>query len=270
MQALGAVNELEDSDRYGQRLRALHERVKRVSEKFDRESAIVRTLYHFYFHHLLPLIGGVISGHRTAYKYLPRSVANFPAEPALARRMSDAGFVDVRWTSLTFGIAAIHVGRRVPVYRKLGEFRTKRLREIMHAVLAELKDEAFTETLPAELQHLATSGALSTTALMSGTPSAVPSHGPPSSPRSTPNRQASVTDTEGTIRATDIKASIALVLHGLLFSGVLSVTKDLGGRPEFERLLSESNGRPPEVPPAPPLPEISAAEFLRRKRQGPT
>jgi ATP-dependent DNA helicase RecG len=48
-------------------------------------------------------------------------------------------------------LAAIHVGRRVPVYRKLGEFRTKRLREIVHAVLARLDDEAFTETLPEEL-----------------------------------------------------------------------------------------------------------------------
>ncbi|HEX6625049.1 MAG TPA: ATP-dependent DNA helicase RecG, partial [Pyrinomonadaceae bacterium] len=48
-------------------------------------------------------------------------------------------------------LAAIHVGRRVPVYRKLGEFRTKRLREIMHAVLASLDDEAFEETLPADL-----------------------------------------------------------------------------------------------------------------------
>jgi demethylmenaquinone methyltransferase / 2-methoxy-6-polyprenyl-1,4-benzoquinol methylase len=75
-------------------------------------SAVVRTLYHFYFHHLLPFIGGVISGHRTAYKYLPRSVANFPSEPTLARRMTDAGFVDVRWESLSLGIAAIHVGRK--------------------------------------------------------------------------------------------------------------------------------------------------------------
>ncbi|MDQ3805561.1 MAG: ATP-dependent DNA helicase RecG [Acidobacteriota bacterium] len=48
-------------------------------------------------------------------------------------------------------LAAIHVGRRVPVYRKLGEFRTKRLRELMHAVLGLLDDEAFAETLPAEL-----------------------------------------------------------------------------------------------------------------------
>jgi demethylmenaquinone methyltransferase/2-methoxy-6-polyprenyl-1,4-benzoquinol methylase len=74
--------------------------------------AIVRTLYHFYFHHLLPLIGGIISGHRTAYSYLPKSVAHFPAEPELARRMTEAGFTDVRWDSLSLGIAAIHVGRK--------------------------------------------------------------------------------------------------------------------------------------------------------------
>ena len=48
-------------------------------------------------------------------------------------------------------LAAIHVGRRVPVYRKLGEFRTKRLREVMHAVLGRLEDESIEETLPADL-----------------------------------------------------------------------------------------------------------------------
>ncbi|HVF41604.1 MAG TPA: ATP-dependent DNA helicase RecG [Pyrinomonadaceae bacterium] len=48
-------------------------------------------------------------------------------------------------------LAAIHVARRVPVYRKLGEFRTKRLREIVHAVLSRLEDGAFEETLPADL-----------------------------------------------------------------------------------------------------------------------
>ena len=47
--------------------------------------------------------------------------------------------------------AAIHVGRRVPVYRKLGEFRTKRLREIMHAVLSRLDDASVEETLPPDL-----------------------------------------------------------------------------------------------------------------------
>lgn len=75
-------------------------------------SALVRVLYRLYFHRVLPVLGGLISGHRTAYRYLPQSVAHFPAEPELARRMSAAGFDDVRWTSLSLGIAAIHTGRR--------------------------------------------------------------------------------------------------------------------------------------------------------------
>ena len=73
-------------------------------------NAAVRAFYHFYFHRILPFIGGVVSGHRAAYRYLPASVAHFPAEEELAARLRAAGFADVRWTSLTFGIAAIHVG----------------------------------------------------------------------------------------------------------------------------------------------------------------
>ncbi|HZI62859.1 MAG TPA: ATP-dependent DNA helicase RecG [Pyrinomonadaceae bacterium] len=52
-------------------------------------------------------------------------------------------------------LAAIHVARRVPVYRKLGDFNSKRIREIMHAALAQLDNEAIEETLPAELQKRA-------------------------------------------------------------------------------------------------------------------
>lgn len=52
-------------------------------------------------------------------------------------------------------LAAIHVARRVPVYRKLGEFNSKRIREIMHAALAQLDDAAIEETLPPDLQKRA-------------------------------------------------------------------------------------------------------------------
>jgi demethylmenaquinone methyltransferase / 2-methoxy-6-polyprenyl-1,4-benzoquinol methylase len=76
-------------------------------------SSIVRGLYHLYFHHLLPQIGALVSGHRTAYAYLPRSVANFPIEEKLADRMRSAGFVDVNWRTLTFGVAAIHTGTKL-------------------------------------------------------------------------------------------------------------------------------------------------------------
>jgi demethylmenaquinone methyltransferase / 2-methoxy-6-polyprenyl-1,4-benzoquinol methylase len=72
----------------------------------------LRVLYQLYFHHVLPLLGRLISGHRTAYQYLPRSVANFPVEEELASRMEAAGFTRVSWSSLSFGVAAIHVGER--------------------------------------------------------------------------------------------------------------------------------------------------------------
>ena len=79
---------------------------------------VLRVLYQLYFHHVLPLIGRMISGHRTAYKYLPRSVANFPVEEELARRMEAAGFAKVSWRSLSFGVAAIHVAERPMPGRK--------------------------------------------------------------------------------------------------------------------------------------------------------
>lgn len=72
--------------------------------------AIVRAFYHLYFHHVLPLIGKLVSGHGTAYTYLPMSVSHFPTEETLATRLRAAGFTAVTWQRLTFGIAAIHVG----------------------------------------------------------------------------------------------------------------------------------------------------------------
>ncbi len=75
-------------------------------------SAIVRAGYHAYFHHILPQIGALVSGHRTAYAYLPRSVANFPIEEDLAARFRHAGFADVQWRTLTLGVAAIHLGAK--------------------------------------------------------------------------------------------------------------------------------------------------------------
>ncbi len=75
-------------------------------------SALVRAGNDLYCRVLLPLIGRVVSGHPTAYRYLPESVARFPDAPALARRLERAGFRDVQWEHRTLGIVAIHVGVR--------------------------------------------------------------------------------------------------------------------------------------------------------------
>jgi demethylmenaquinone methyltransferase/2-methoxy-6-polyprenyl-1,4-benzoquinol methylase len=69
---------------------------------------LFRAAYHFYFHRVLPWIGGDISGHRSAYSYLPLSVERFPSEPELAARLRRAGFDDVQWRTLTLGAVAIH------------------------------------------------------------------------------------------------------------------------------------------------------------------
>lgn len=73
-------------------------------------NAVVRAAYHAYFRRVLPAVGRLVSGHATAYRYLPASVAHFPPEPVLAERMRAAGFSEVRWDGLTLGVAAIHVG----------------------------------------------------------------------------------------------------------------------------------------------------------------
>lgn len=75
-------------------------------------SAVMRAVYGFYSSRVLPLIGGLISGNRGAYRYLPESIAQFPEAAALADRMHAAGFRDVRWELLTLGTVAIHVGIR--------------------------------------------------------------------------------------------------------------------------------------------------------------
>ena len=73
--------------------------------------APVRWFYHAYFHNVLPLIGRLVSGHHSAYTYLPMSVSQFPTGDELAARMRGAGFASVTWQPLTLGIAAIHVGQ---------------------------------------------------------------------------------------------------------------------------------------------------------------
>ena len=71
---------------------------------------VFRAGYLFYFNRVLPVIGGIVSGHGSAYHYLPRSVMHFPEGGELADRMRTAGFVNVSWRPLTLGIAALHVG----------------------------------------------------------------------------------------------------------------------------------------------------------------
>jgi demethylmenaquinone methyltransferase/2-methoxy-6-polyprenyl-1,4-benzoquinol methylase len=81
--------------------------------EFSRPSnSVLRMLFGIYFRNLLPLLGGIISGSRSAYIYLPSSVAQFPDQQQLAGLIEQAGFDRVSYENLTGGIAALHLGRR--------------------------------------------------------------------------------------------------------------------------------------------------------------
>jgi demethylmenaquinone methyltransferase/2-methoxy-6-polyprenyl-1,4-benzoquinol methylase len=71
-----------------------------------------RQLFRFYFTRVLPRIGGIVSGSRGAYEYLPRSVSAFPNQRRLAGMLKSAGFEEVEYRNLTGGVAALHTGRR--------------------------------------------------------------------------------------------------------------------------------------------------------------
>jgi demethylmenaquinone methyltransferase / 2-methoxy-6-polyprenyl-1,4-benzoquinol methylase len=67
-------------------------------------------LYYWYSTKILPRIGGMISGSRDAYTYLPESVRKFPGAEELAEMMTRAGFKDVQFERMTGGIVALHTG----------------------------------------------------------------------------------------------------------------------------------------------------------------
>jgi demethylmenaquinone methyltransferase/2-methoxy-6-polyprenyl-1,4-benzoquinol methylase len=79
---------------------------------FGEPKGLLGRFYHFYFRHVLPRIGTLLSGVRGPYAYLPASVARFPEPQEMLQRMKRVGFRDVSWTPYTFGIAGLYRGRK--------------------------------------------------------------------------------------------------------------------------------------------------------------
>ena len=81
--------------------------------EFSRPTNVaVRAVFGTYFTRILPVMGGVVSGSRSAYTYLPDSVKRFPDQQELKAMIEQAGFEEVSFENLTGGIAALHLGRK--------------------------------------------------------------------------------------------------------------------------------------------------------------
>ena len=73
---------------------------------------LLRAGYLVYFRHVLPRLGGLVSGKPEAYRYLNQSVESFPYGSAFCERMEQAGFSGVAAAPLSFGIASLYTGQR--------------------------------------------------------------------------------------------------------------------------------------------------------------
>ena len=73
----------------------------------------MKSIYGFYFRHVLPRIGRLLAkNHSAAYSYLPESVGEFPSGSALAERMRRAGMVAVEVIPMTLGVATLYIGKK--------------------------------------------------------------------------------------------------------------------------------------------------------------
>lgn len=73
---------------------------------------IFSSLYRFYSKYIMPTIGGLLTGNKQAYKYLPETAAHFPAGKHFVALMQEAGLVNPRAVPLLAGLAYIYIAKR--------------------------------------------------------------------------------------------------------------------------------------------------------------
>ncbi|GAA3755987.1 ubiquinone/menaquinone biosynthesis methyltransferase [Terriglobus aquaticus] len=77
---------------------------------FSTPSGLLGTAYQLYFQHVLPRIGGILSGSGASYRYLPASVERFPPPAEFCTLMNRAAFRETRWQPYLFGVAGLWSG----------------------------------------------------------------------------------------------------------------------------------------------------------------
>jgi demethylmenaquinone methyltransferase/2-methoxy-6-polyprenyl-1,4-benzoquinol methylase len=78
-------------------------------------------LFYLHFYGIVPIIGKIIGGDAAAYRYLPQSLVNFPDADRLATLFAANGFEHVRYIRMMGGIAALHLGQKIPAARPVGQ-----------------------------------------------------------------------------------------------------------------------------------------------------
>ena len=79
-----------------------------VIELSTPRNRVVRWFYNLYAMHIIPFIGSLKSGDKSAYRYLPQSIAAVPQADDMLQLMREAGFTDCQCRRLTLGTCSIY------------------------------------------------------------------------------------------------------------------------------------------------------------------
>jgi demethylmenaquinone methyltransferase/2-methoxy-6-polyprenyl-1,4-benzoquinol methylase len=83
-----------------------------VCLEFSRPHAWLAPFYDFFSWQVIPRLGAAVARQPLAYQYLVESIRRFPDQREFASLIEAAGFQDVRWENLSFGIACLHFGEK--------------------------------------------------------------------------------------------------------------------------------------------------------------
>jgi len=96
----------------GEILRVLRPGGRFFCLEFSRPAAPLRPFYRWYSFVVIPRLGAFVARDPGAYTYLVESIEGFPDQETFKARLMDAGFADVRYRNLSFGIACLHMAAK--------------------------------------------------------------------------------------------------------------------------------------------------------------
>lgn len=109
--AFGIRNVVDVEGAFREMARVLRPGGRVVCLEFSQvKNPVFNALYKAHSKWIMPVVGKIVSGHPTAYAYLPESVLRFKSREELADVMRSAGLSPVRMIDLMFGLVCIHVG----------------------------------------------------------------------------------------------------------------------------------------------------------------
>jgi len=112
--SFGIRNVTRPADALAEAFRVLRPGGRLMVLEFSRiPNAALQAAYDAWSFAVIPALGQAVTGDRDSYRYLVESIRRFPDQETFAGMIREAGFAQVAWRNLTFGVAALHSGWKI-------------------------------------------------------------------------------------------------------------------------------------------------------------